>query len=63
MKNFFEDVTKEMVPKIKQTFERGQKFFFSLLNKVEFDLTKTIQILREKQEQLKQFVQNKEVLK
>lgn len=62
MKKIFEEVTKEVVPKVIQSIEKGQKFISSILNKVDFDLTKTIEILKGKQEKIKQFVQDKETL-
>ncbi|MCA1060311.1 hypothetical protein LCL96_15335 [Rossellomorea aquimaris] len=60
MKKFFEDKTKEMAPKVIDTFKKGQKMLVSLFNKIDFDITRTIRILREKQERLKQFIINRE---
>jgi chromosome segregation ATPase len=60
MKKFFEDKTKEMAPKVKHTFKKGHKMLVSIFNKIDFDLTRTIRILRDKQERLKQFIINRE---
>ncbi|WP_456276558.1 hypothetical protein [Bacillus sp. AK128] len=62
MKKFFEDVSKEVVPKVKQSLQIGQKLLSSILNKVDSELTKTIKILIEKQDKIKQFIQDKDLL-
>lgn len=62
MKKYFQDVSKEVVPKVKQSLQKGHKFLSRLLNNMDFDLTNAIKILKDKQEKIKQFIQHKDHL-
>ncbi len=64
MKNLLEDAKNDLLPKVKSVLDKGQKFFLKFINRVDYNLTKTLEVLREKQSQLKQyFIERDDLLK
>jgi hypothetical protein len=64
MINLFEDSKNDLLPKVKSVLDKGQKFFLKFINRVDYNLTKTLELLREKQGQLKQyFIERDDLLK
>jgi hypothetical protein len=43
IKKKFEEVKRDIIPKVVQTLEKGQRIFLHLLNKVEFEITKILE--------------------
>ncbi|WP_409252105.1 hypothetical protein V1502_18730 [Bacillus sp. SCS-153A] len=62
MKNFIEDVKNDLVPIMKGTLKAGQYILSNLLNRIDSDLTKMINVLKEKQQNLKQYLIDRDEL-
>jgi chromosome segregation ATPase len=62
MKKIMEDLKKDIAPFVEKTFKTGRSLLSSVLNKLDYDLTTMINMLKEKQKNLKEYLLNREVL-